>query len=261
MSEESSEYELWFEFERWDQAFNPGDVECDFFFMGVSFADGREYSLNVWTYAVLPMVIEKSRQEGDNLNGLYMEPPDLFVARMDKETCERVMHHLIEHGLLQHQWAHYDPHDFDDDYAGELEDEVEPNPPVDLDAHMDYRLEWNARFRLNRASKIERLTTWLSRELGCALNFLDYTLSEGVFDVRLETIVPNANAMQVFWMVNQWCAKFKERRIVGPDVDAKGWSFQIEHSNPKRVPSLESFSVRCHSSEAVPCAVPSLLEG
>jgi hypothetical protein len=101
MSEPS--FELWLEFEHWQST--PGDdPENDFFNMHIYTSDGNRYALNVWTYRFLQEAIERDRQIGENLNGSYLLPPDLFVGKLDRALIEAVTTDLIRERKLRKEW-------------------------------------------------------------------------------------------------------------------------------------------------------------
>ena len=102
MPKEQKHYRLWLEFEMWDFEYDEVDPERDFFNMTLSLPDGREYAFNVWTYGVFESLVEDARETGEYLNGLYMEPPDLFIQSMARESCERAVEDMIKQGTLPH---------------------------------------------------------------------------------------------------------------------------------------------------------------
>lgn len=89
--------ELWLEFEHWEE---PLDIERDFFNMTLHLPDGRRYAFNVWTYGIFATAIDEAKKSGENLGGLYLHPPDLFVCRMERWVCERAIEDMIKHNTL-----------------------------------------------------------------------------------------------------------------------------------------------------------------
>ena len=73
-------FKLWLEFEEVD----PGnwDIDNEFANIQVTLPDGRRYGINVWTFKYLETSIKQNQVNGENLNGLYEFPPDLFVKGM-----------------------------------------------------------------------------------------------------------------------------------------------------------------------------------
>ena len=51
--------------------------------------------MNVWTYEFLQRAIQQARKDGENLDGQYLESPDLFVKRLDHKLLEAVFADLI----------------------------------------------------------------------------------------------------------------------------------------------------------------------
>jgi hypothetical protein len=92
------DFELWLEFEHW--VAKPGDdPNCDFFNMQIRLADGRFYAANVWTFDFFPVARREQVEHGEALSGLYMLPPDLFVARLDRGDMVRIVEDLLNsHG-------------------------------------------------------------------------------------------------------------------------------------------------------------------
>ena len=93
-------FTLWLEFEHLilDSLHDPSD---DFFNINVRTNDGRSCGLNVWTFKFLKRTREEDRTSGDNLSGLYLKPPDLFVDRAERELLENVVKHMIENDELE----------------------------------------------------------------------------------------------------------------------------------------------------------------
>lgn len=96
-------FSLWLEFEHWveDDASDPYD---DIFNMSITLADGTRYALNVWTYLAFERIRAVVASAGENLGGLYLEPPDLFIERLDRGVCERVVADLIARDGLRDEW-------------------------------------------------------------------------------------------------------------------------------------------------------------
>ena len=93
-------FKLWLEFEvtsPWD------DVENDFANIGVNTLDGRRYGINVWTYKFLETAIKQDEKSGENANGLYQTPPDLFVKELTRECIEKTIADLLEKGNLEEE--------------------------------------------------------------------------------------------------------------------------------------------------------------
>lgn len=94
----NTSFKLWLEFEvssPWN------DLEDDFANIGVNTLDGRRYGINVWTYKFLESAIKKDEKSGENINGLYQTPPDLFVKELTRECIERTIGDLLEKGNLE----------------------------------------------------------------------------------------------------------------------------------------------------------------
>ncbi len=87
-------FKLWLEFEETD-CWN--DLKNDFANVIVDMLDGRIYDINVWTYNFLEAVIKQNKENGNNLNGLYEVPPDLFV----QELNEKIITDLLNKGDLE----------------------------------------------------------------------------------------------------------------------------------------------------------------
>ena len=92
-------FTLWLEFEVVDP--NVWDIENEFCNIHVDLADGRHYGLNVWTYKYLETAINQDKKTGQNLNGLYQKPPDLFVKELTRECIERTIQDLLKIGDLE----------------------------------------------------------------------------------------------------------------------------------------------------------------
>ncbi len=107
------DFTLWLEFEhvdyssRWSpeiDAFITGvdwDRENEFCNVGVDLPDGRHYGINVWTYTFLATVVALNAQSGENLQGTYQKPPDLFVKALTRECIEATIADLLKQGSLE----------------------------------------------------------------------------------------------------------------------------------------------------------------
>ena len=93
------EFKLWLEFEEVD----PGnwDVENEFANIHVDLLDGRHYGINVWTFKYLESSIKQDTVSGENLNGLYQTPPDLFVKELTRDCIEKTIADLLKKGNLE----------------------------------------------------------------------------------------------------------------------------------------------------------------
>jgi hypothetical protein len=67
----------------------------------VDLPDGRHYGIDVWTYKFLETIIALDKKQGECLNGLYTEPPDLFVKELTRDCIEQTIAHLLERGNLE----------------------------------------------------------------------------------------------------------------------------------------------------------------
>lgn len=92
-------FKLWLEFEEVD----PGnwDRENDFANAHIDLPDGRHYGINVWTYKFLETAIEHELQEKNNLQGLYIIPPDLFVKELTRQCIYQTIGDLLKIGDLE----------------------------------------------------------------------------------------------------------------------------------------------------------------
>lgn len=91
-------FKLWLEFEEsspWD------NIENDFANIEVNTLDGRRYGINVWTFKFLELAIKMDEENGENLNGLYLTPPDLFVKELSRDCIEKSIADLLEKGNLE----------------------------------------------------------------------------------------------------------------------------------------------------------------
>ncbi|MBN9295705.1 MAG: hypothetical protein J0I41_01785 [Filimonas sp.] len=92
------EFTLWLEFELFGDEY---DVKNEFCNIHVGMPDGRHYGLNVWTYQYLQTAIAEGKKSGNNLNGLYQIPPDLFVEELTRECIEQTIADLLKIGDLE----------------------------------------------------------------------------------------------------------------------------------------------------------------
>ena len=97
-------FELWLEFEHTEPtpADDPSD---DFANILILMPDGRKYALNVWTFefmsrARFPWPYEKDSGEPVE----YLLPPDLFVAKLDRPTLERIVDSLLVRNEMKTEW-------------------------------------------------------------------------------------------------------------------------------------------------------------
>lgn len=91
-------FTLWLEFEEVE----PGnwDITNEFCNVIVSLEDGRKCGLNVWTYQFLETSVKMDRESGDNLQGLYLIPPDLFVKELTRSCIEASIADLLRKECL-----------------------------------------------------------------------------------------------------------------------------------------------------------------
>jgi hypothetical protein len=87
-------FKLWLEFEEVDP--ENWNIENDSCNIHVELADGRKYGLNVWTYSLLKKVVNDDIVSGNNLNGLYQIPPDLFVKELTRNCIENTIQDLLK---------------------------------------------------------------------------------------------------------------------------------------------------------------------
>jgi hypothetical protein len=93
-------FKLWLEFEE-SSPWN--DLENDFANIRVETLDGRSYGINVWTFKYLESSTKRDKENGENLNGLYQTPPDLFVKELTRDCIEKTIADLLEKGNLEEQ--------------------------------------------------------------------------------------------------------------------------------------------------------------
>jgi argininosuccinate synthase len=94
-----TDFEIWFEFEAVD--FSQSDMKNEAANIQVNLVDGRRYGINVWTYNFLKTTVEIDEISGENLNGLYQSPPDLFVQILSRECIEKTISDLLRKGNLE----------------------------------------------------------------------------------------------------------------------------------------------------------------
>lgn len=92
-------FKLWLEFEAIDP--NNWDIENEFCNIHVHLEDGRQYGINVWTYKYLETAINENKLNGENLNGLYQKPPDLFAKELTRECIHQSLEDLLKTGDLE----------------------------------------------------------------------------------------------------------------------------------------------------------------
>ena len=94
-----TEFTLWLEFEEVDPA--NWDTENECCNIHVHLEDGRHYGLNVWTYRYLQTAVDEDKKTGQNRNGLYQIPPDLFVKELTRECIQQAIEDLLKQGDLE----------------------------------------------------------------------------------------------------------------------------------------------------------------
>jgi len=87
-------FTLWLEFEEVDS--NNFETENEFCNIHVDLEDGRHYGLNIWTYKFLETAVNEDKKTGQNLNGLYQKPPDLFVRELTRECIRQTIEVLLK---------------------------------------------------------------------------------------------------------------------------------------------------------------------
>ena len=95
-----TQFTLWLEFEVLTGV-NPDDDFCN---IAITPSNGEVYALNVWTYKLLERLNLSNRRTGDNLGGKYLEPPDLFIERLDRQLFTEVVADLIRRDRLRAEW-------------------------------------------------------------------------------------------------------------------------------------------------------------
>ncbi|ACU60508.1 hypothetical protein [Chitinophaga pinensis] len=93
------DFKLWLEFEAVD--YGDYDVENEFCNIHVDTKEGIRYGINVWTFKYLETSRLIDQQNGENLNGAYVRPPDLFVKELTRECIEKVIEDLLKIGRLE----------------------------------------------------------------------------------------------------------------------------------------------------------------
>lgn len=94
-----TEFKLWLEFEEVDPT--SWDIKNDFANIQVDLPDGRHYGINVWTFQFLATAIAQDINKNSNLKGLYVLPPDLFVAELTRECIHATITDLLKIGNLE----------------------------------------------------------------------------------------------------------------------------------------------------------------
>ena len=89
-----TKFNLWLEFEEVDP--NNWDIENEFCNIEVELQDGRRYGINIWTYKFLQTSIEDDFKTGNNLNGIYQKPPDLFVKELTRDCIQQTIEDLLK---------------------------------------------------------------------------------------------------------------------------------------------------------------------
>lgn len=109
-------FDLWLEFE------HAQPQSDDFANVQVRLPDGRRYAMNVWTFGFLPQArFPWPYQEGVGDPAEYLLPPDLFVARLDRPTLERVVAQMLAAGEMRAEWL-CPPEDLDAEPNGAADD-------------------------------------------------------------------------------------------------------------------------------------------
>ncbi|ALM49642.1 hypothetical protein AMR72_12455 [Flavobacterium psychrophilum] len=90
---------LWLEFEHSD--YSDSDMENELCNVIVDLPDGRRYGINVWTYKFLETIEKINQNSGEELAGLYIVPPDLFVKVLTRECIEKTISDLLKRGNLE----------------------------------------------------------------------------------------------------------------------------------------------------------------
>ncbi len=85
----------------WIEAEEVQDVD-DFCNVIVTLGDGRLYGLNVWTFDFFDTARSHDGAEITELAGVYMQPPDLFVSDLSRETIEKAIHHILSRQIPDH---------------------------------------------------------------------------------------------------------------------------------------------------------------
>lgn len=93
------DFKLWLEFEHVD--FSKSDMENEFCNIHVDLPNGKHYGITVWTYIFLETARKLDEQNGENINGLYQIPPDLFVKELTRDCIEKTIVDLLKRGNLE----------------------------------------------------------------------------------------------------------------------------------------------------------------
>jgi hypothetical protein len=93
------DFKLWLEFEHVD--FSKSDMENEFCNIHVDLPNGKHYGITVWTYKFLETARKLDEQNGENINGLYQIPPDLFVKELTRDCIEKTIVDLLKRGNLE----------------------------------------------------------------------------------------------------------------------------------------------------------------
>ena len=96
---EMKDFKLWLEFEHVD--FSKSDMENEFCNIHVDLPNGKHYGITVWTYKFLETARKLDEQNGENINGLYQIPPDLFVKELTRDCIEKTIVDLLKRGNLE----------------------------------------------------------------------------------------------------------------------------------------------------------------
>lgn len=94
-----NDFKLWLEFEEVD--LGNWETKNNFCNIHVVINDGRMYGINVWTYDFFKTSIQSDKTLGNNLNGLYLIPPDLFVDELTRDCIEKTIRDLLSIGNLE----------------------------------------------------------------------------------------------------------------------------------------------------------------
>lgn len=90
----NTKFNLWLEFEEIDPT--NWNIENEFCNIQVDLQDGRRYGINIWTYKFLQTAVEENLKTGNNLNGLYQKPPDLFVKQLTRDCIQQTIEDLLK---------------------------------------------------------------------------------------------------------------------------------------------------------------------
>ncbi|WP_221412830.1 hypothetical protein [Dysgonomonas sp. HDW5A] len=93
------DFKLWIEFEHVD--FSGSNMKNEFCNIHVDLPDGRHYGINVWTYEYLNTAVKLDEESGENLRGLYITPPDLFVKELTRSCIKQVITDILEQGNIE----------------------------------------------------------------------------------------------------------------------------------------------------------------